>query len=216
MADPIQDSAAVLAADTIELLETRLKRLEYLLTGDVSWTGEVGGISHPTSSNETVSARLENVENEIFKLMAKVPAVREILTLYTRFPDLFQTVPPTQLPATPDQQTIIAIIFSYATAFPETASRLTALKDLPIPPASESAALASLQPRLDKLTAEQAEQTREIAELRTRTALLMQRWLEVGVVGGSDVWSEWEERIEAAERRIRQWEVQAQKAAEEI
>lgn len=81
MADPIQDSAAVLAADTIELLESRLKRLEYLLTGDVSWNGEARGISHPNNANETVSARLENVENEIFKLMAKVPAVREILTL---------------------------------------------------------------------------------------------------------------------------------------
>lgn len=138
------------------------------------------------------------------------------MAIDTRFPDLFQTTPPTQLPATPDEQTIISIIFSYATAFPETASRLTSLKDLPIPPASDSAALASLQPRLDKLAAEQAEQTREIAELRTRTALLMQRWLEVGVVGGSEVWSEWEERIEAAERKIRQWEVQAQKAAEEI
>ncbi|KAI5290492.1 hypothetical protein KEM54_001382 [Ascosphaera aggregata] len=216
MADSMRDSATVLAVDTIELLETRLKRLEYLLTGDVSWSGKARGVTYPNSINETVTARLKNVESELFKLMARVPAVREILALHTRFPDLFQSISPLNLATLPDQQTLIAIIFSYATAFPETASRLTSLKDLPIPPASESAALAGLQPRLDKLAAEQAEQTRQVAELRTKSALLMQRWVEVGVLTSSEVWNEWEERVGRVERKIRQWEIQVQKAADEI
>lgn len=53
----------------------------------------------------------------------------------------------------------------------------------------------------------QAEQAREMAELRTRSALLMKRWMEVGIVGGGEVWGDWEERVREVERGVRQFEV---------
>ena len=99
------------------------------------------------------------------------------------------------------------MILSYATAFPETASRLTSLQDLPVPAASLSASLIELQPRLERIAKVQAEQAREITELRSRSAVLAERWMAVGIVAGGEVWGEWEGRVEDVEREIRRREV---------
>lgn len=99
------------------------------------------------------------------------------------------------------------MVLSYASAFPETASRLTSLNDLPIPPAELSASLTELQPRLDKLAIVQDEQAREVSRLRTRSAILAQRLVEVDLVGSNEVLAEWEERIERNARDIKRLEV---------
>lgn len=52
----------------------------------------------------------------------------------------------------------------------------------------------------------QEQQALEIAELRARSALVAKRWVEVGVLGGSEVWAEWEGRIERVERGVRRLE----------
>lgn len=75
------DASTSLAADTVELLETRLRRLEFMLTGDISWTGEVVGLNPVSVLDDTVSARMEALENELLKLMAKVPAVKDVLNI---------------------------------------------------------------------------------------------------------------------------------------
>ncbi|OJD23794.1 hypothetical protein ACJ73_04854 [Blastomyces percursus] len=205
------------AADTIELLESRLRRIEYLLTGEASWTGEPPRLTTATGIGEgekPATTRLAKLEYELKTLANRVPAVRAVLSLYSRFPDLFQSIHPTNTPSSSfashpptvptslSQQALTSIILSYASAFPETASRLTSLKDLPIPPASLSASLIELQPRLDRLAAVQEQQAAEIAELRARSALVAKRWVEVGILGGSEVWAEWEGRIERVERGV--------------
>ena len=113
-----------------------------------------------------------------------------------------------------DSATIGSIVLAHATAFPQTASRLTALKDLTLPPALASAQLIELQPRLDGVLREQAEQSRQMAELRARSARVMERWIELGVVGQGEVWAEWEERVKSVERRARRIEA-ARKREEE-
>lgn len=125
----------------------------------------------------------------------------------SRYPDLFQTTAPTTVPSTLSAQSLASIVLSYATAFPETASRLSSLQDLPIPPAEASTKLIAQQPRIDRLAREQERLAKEMMELRTRSALLMKRWMEVSVVGGGEVWGEWEERVRAAEREVRRMEV---------
>lgn len=65
----------------------------------------------------------------------------------------------------------------------------------------------SLQPRLDKVREVQEAQMREVSALRARSAILVERWLEIGVVGQGEVWAEWEERIRATERGVRRIEV---------
>ncbi|KAL6234953.1 hypothetical protein BDW75DRAFT_240650 [Aspergillus navahoensis] len=218
------------ASSTLYLLESRLHRLAYLLTGDTTWTGTPNPPSKPPSYDETVSRRIQRLESELGDLAGKVSVVRDVLGLYERFPDLFksissttsptantteQTDPCSETPQPADPETepspplavMLSIILSYASLIPETASRLTSLTDTPIPDASLSASLIGLQPRMDRLAAKQDEQSREIAELRVRTAKVLQRYYEISLLGGGEVWGEWEGRIESVERGVKRVEV---------
>src|SRR5262245_36481008 len=70
------------AAATIELLESRLRRIEFLLTGDTSWTGEPIRLSPPPeAAKESVMGRLAALEYDLKRLAAQVPVVQEVLEL---------------------------------------------------------------------------------------------------------------------------------------
>ena len=130
------------------------------------------------------------------------------------YPDLFHSTTnsvPTSL-STPEIQ---AIVNSCAPSYQNTASRLNAIKDLPIPPAEASVSLISLLPRLSKLELLQDEQARDVAELRTRSARAIQRWYELGVLGESECWAEWEGRLVEVEKRVRREEGRIAKEVEE-
>jgi hypothetical protein len=74
------ESDAVAGA-TIELLEERLRRLTYLLTGAADWTGVPTAPQKPASLDQTVSRKLARLERELEKLSKSVPAVRDVLQL---------------------------------------------------------------------------------------------------------------------------------------
>lgn len=74
------ESEAVAGA-TIELLEARLRRLAYLLTGATAWTGVPTTPEKPTSLDATVSRRVARLERELEKLSRSVPAVRDVVQL---------------------------------------------------------------------------------------------------------------------------------------
>ncbi|KAJ5149251.1 hypothetical protein N7448_000829 [Penicillium atrosanguineum] len=209
------ESEAVAGA-TIELLEARLRRLSYLLTGATEWTGVPTDPEKPTSHEETVSRRVARLERELEKLSRNVPAVGDVIQLHDRFPDLFEPPPTHEVPEGLSTRTLSSIVLSYATAFPETASRLTSLNDLPVPDAQSSADLIELQPKLDSLAQTQAQQAETISELRVRTARVLQRWYEVGLVGGGECWAEWEGRLEDVEREVRRREVAKERRENEI
>ncbi|KAB8207008.1 hypothetical protein P875_00033811 [Aspergillus parasiticus SU-1] len=204
------------AGATIELLESRLRRLTYLLTGDANWTGVPTAPAKPASLDESVSRRLLSLERELERLSRNIPAVRDVLLLHDRFPDLFRPTPPQSLPENLTTQNLASIVLSYASAFPETASRLTSLNDLPIPDTQTSASLIQLQPRLDQLAQVQEEQAKQISELRVRTARALQRWYEIALVGGGECWAEWEGRLEDVEREVKREEVVRERRAKEL
>ncbi|KAJ5134148.1 hypothetical protein N7526_005513 [Penicillium atrosanguineum] len=199
------------AGATIELLEARLRRLSYLLTGATEWTGVPTDPEKPTSHEETVSRRVARLERELEKLSRNVPAVGDVIQLH-----LFEPPPTHEVPEGLSTRTLSSIVLSYATAFPETASRLTSLNDLPVPDAQSSADLIELQPKLDSLAQTQAQQAETISELRVRTARVLQRWYEVGLVGGGECWAEWEGRLEDVEREVRRREVAKERRENEI
>jgi hypothetical protein len=60
---------------------------------------------------------------------------------------------------------------------------------------------------MDRLAELQTAQAKQISELRVRSARVLQRWYEVGLVGSGEVWAEWEGRIEGVEREIKRVEV---------
>jgi hypothetical protein len=121
-----------------------------------------------------------------------------------RHPSIFASQDPTPSldPANLDPSVLISIVLAHSSAYPETASRLSSLKDLPIPPAASSAQLADLQPRIDVVMKQQEQLERELEELRRRSAAVVERWVRVGVVGLGEVWAEWEERIKRVERDV--------------
>lgn len=74
------ESDAVAGA-TIELLEARLRRIAYLLTGATEWTGSPITPEKPASHDETISRRLARLGRELEKLSRNVPAVRDVIQL---------------------------------------------------------------------------------------------------------------------------------------
>lgn len=128
------------------------------------------------------------------------------------YPDLFHPNIP-DLPTTLTSSELLAIVNSCATSYPTTASRLNAIKDSPIPSAESSASLIALNSRLASIEILQTSQAREMAELRVRTASAIQRWYELGVLGESECWTEWEGRVSGVEKRVRREEMR--KAQEE-
>lgn len=60
---------------------------------------------------------------------------------------------------------------------------------------------------MERVAELQEEQGRSVAELRVRTARVLQRWYELGLVGNGECWAEWEGRLEGVERGVRRGEV---------
>ncbi|KAH8773057.1 hypothetical protein BGZ57DRAFT_942428 [Hyaloscypha finlandica] len=184
------------AVDTIDLLEARLRRIEYAVCGQVNESA--------LSSNKTSAAqRLAALEHSLHQLASKSRVVQELLRLHSRHPDLFQSLRPNDLPTTLDTESLLSIIMASASAYPATASRLTSILDVPVPPAELSAQLIDLQPRIAKVEALQAAQNADIAQLRERSAAVIQRWYTMDILRAGESWAELEGRVEQVEQKVR-------------
>ena len=72
----------VAAATTVELLEDRLRRLCYLVTGETNWAGIPTQLpTRPETVDDTVLRRLARLESDLEKLSRNVPCVREVIQL---------------------------------------------------------------------------------------------------------------------------------------
>ncbi|KAI9820056.1 MAG: hypothetical protein M1826_001046 [Phylliscum demangeonii] len=202
-----------LALETIALLESRLRRLQYLVTGqggtEEQSTPAAAAPTTTTPPEKTVIARVAQLERELDRLCTKSPALQEILQLDARHPEWFRAPPPadeapptTQLNA--DEQ--LSVVRASATLFSTTSSQLSAVFDLAIPPAESFAALIDLQPRIEQWRARQQKQAREVARLAQRSAAVLERWYEVAVVGGGECWAEWDGRVARVEQAVRRAE----------
>lgn len=115
-------------------------------------------------------------------------------------PDLF--APPLKMTAMTSLEDRLGMVLASAPAYSETASRLSTMQDSPSPPLAASMQLVSLHDRLVQCVAKQSRQMLEIAELRKRSAHTLERWYEVGVLGRSARWADWEARLGDTERMI--------------
>lgn len=112
------------AGATIELLESRLRRLTYLLTGDANWSGIPTAPAKPASLEESVSRRLLHLERDLERLSRNNPAVRDVLllrmippflaSLLSDQPHPGHTTQPTH-PKEPNIQTSFAIYLHHRT-----------------------------------------------------------------------------------------------------
>ena len=76
-----------------------------------------------------------------------------------------------------------------------------------MPPTADFHALAALRPRIGQVERDCAALVEEMARLRLRSAAVLQRWYQTGVLAGGDAWVRWEERLEAVEKAVRRQEV---------
>ncbi|KAH7412592.1 hypothetical protein BKA64DRAFT_659198 [Cadophora sp. MPI-SDFR-AT-0126] len=184
------------ATETIDLLEARLRRIEFAISGNVESTS--------TSSNAIpATQRLASLEHSLHQLASKSQVVQELLKLHSKHPDLFRAPNPQEIPTTLDTNTLLSIVMASASAYPSTSSRLTSIMDVPVPPAELSMQLIDLQPRIAKVEALQAAQNADIAELRERSAAVIQRWYTTDILGAGDAWADVEGRVERVEQRVR-------------
>jgi len=101
---------------------------------------------------------------------------------------------------------LVSLVLSYAPSYHSTAARLTSLNDLPVPDTSSSAALISLEPRIQAALQRQEQQQAILADIRHTTVAVLETWYELGVLAMADCWTEWEGRIKDAERHVQQQE----------
>ncbi|CAF9924978.1 hypothetical protein IMSHALPRED_006342 [Imshaugia aleurites] len=198
----MSETATKTALATLQSLEARLQKVQWYLSGSGSDEVEdtLRGV-RAQGQDHTVQARLARLKNNLGKLCAS-------------YPDLFHPTS-TDAPTNLSTQEILSIVNSCAPSYQTTASRLKAIKDLPIPPAEASASLIRLHPRLLRLELLQDEQATDMADLRGRSARAIQRWYELGVLGGSECWSEWEGRVVEVEKGVRRREGRMAKEVEE-
>ncbi|KAG7291373.1 hypothetical protein NEMBOFW57_001390 [Staphylotrichum longicolle] len=183
---------------TIELLQARLLRIEHIL---------YGGTPPPTQPpSESATSSLAELEHRFNHLVRHVRVYAEILKIYKSHPTLFQSPvsssrdPPTQL----SPEAVRATVLAYATAFPSTASALTAATaDTPIPDARQSAALVALAPRMREIEELQRRQAAEMSELRRRSERAVRAWYEGGVLRYGVELADVEGRLEKVERGVR-------------
>ncbi|TKA78442.1 hypothetical protein B0A49_01129 [Cryomyces minteri] len=203
-------TASQTTLETLTFLTTRLQRAEFVLSGQASV--DVQRAQEPehqaTNLSGTVTSRICHLESALQALAARSSTVAEILELHFRYPDLFHALSATTAPSTLSTSELTSIILASAPLFPTTSSRLSSIiNDTPIPDAASSATLVSLQPRLTDLELRrQEEQAQEIAELRKRSAKVLERWYELSALGAGECWSEWEGRLAAVEQSVRREE----------
>ena len=176
---------------SLALLETRLRRLEFLLTGQSNLDGEPYAAEKSQRSTDSVLSRLSSLQVELDKLR-KVHGpggdlIRDVESIYSRVSESSSTTP---------------TVSTHATLYPETASRLSSLQTLQVPPAEQSAKLSDLSSSIEESRQEQDALGIEIQDLRQRSARCLEWWVKVGVVGMGDLWDEWEDRIADIERYV--------------
>ncbi|KAL2754094.1 hypothetical protein ACRALDRAFT_1075976 [Sodiomyces alcalophilus JCM 7366] len=194
---------------TLSLLEARLLRIEHLLYGP-SATPSSSQLSH----DESVAETLETLERRFYALLGRIKVYGELMKIYKTHPTLFHPPPPDQPPIDLPAEAIRATVIASAATFPAIASSLTSVSDCPIPDATQSAALASLLPRMRGVEATQRAQAAEMAELRARSEAVIQGWYEDGVLAASRFVADAESRAEKVERRVRRAEREKEREAD--
>jgi hypothetical protein len=193
---------------SLDLLEVRLRRLEFLLTGSSNLDGAPDGVTRPQRSEETLLERLRSLQASLDQLRkgdgVAGEMVRDVEAIYARYPELFgrQQVP------NEDISTQASVVLSNATLYPETASRLSSLQSLQIPPAESSAMLVGLARDIEQCQQEQNKLDDQVQDLRQRSARCLEWWVKTGVIGMGNMWEDWEDRMIQLERQVSRFERQ--------
>ncbi|EWY95637.1 hypothetical protein FOYG_04618 [Fusarium oxysporum NRRL 32931] len=183
---------------TLDLLESRLLRIEHLLYGQNQ--------SPALAQDQSAASHLNKLERRFSMLLSDVRVYHELMKIYRAHPDFFHPADPSEPPSQLDIDALQSIVLASASAFPATLSSLTAIKDSPIPDPADSAALVALQDRMTAIEATQIAQAAEMADLRQRSEIAVRSWYETGILDNSKTMANLESRVKVVERQVRRTE----------
>ncbi|KAK7418654.1 hypothetical protein QQZ08_000131 [Neonectria magnoliae] len=183
---------------TLDLLESRLLRVEHLLYGQTA--------SPSLTQDYSAAEKIADLEKRFSTLTSKIRVYGELLKIYKSHPDFFHAADPSDPPSQLSTDAVQSIVLASASSFPSILSSLTAIKDSPIPDPSESTILIALGGRMKAAEATQVAQLAEMAELRRRSERIIRSWYESGVLQNSSLMAGLESRVEMVERQIRRAE----------
>ncbi|KAI5791816.1 hypothetical protein EDC01DRAFT_656011 [Geopyxis carbonaria] len=170
-------------------LETRLRRIEYILAGSYEKPERDLLL---TTRDHSIKFQISELEMDLIRLMNKSRTVKDILDLHLRFPEIFKGPHSAQISSSLTASEKASAILSNAPDFHSASSQLTAILDTHVPDTTISAGLISLLPRIQKAEVVQHLQAAKIAQLRMRTALILEQWFLIGIEGVNDCLAEWD------------------------
>lgn len=97
----------------------------------------------------------------------------------------------------------IPVILAAATSYPQTASSLTSVIDMPVPSTALSSRIISAQPELTKLEVVQDLQMKQVNDLKRRSVAVLQRWYSTDIVRAGEYWADVESRVSGIEQKVR-------------
>ena len=155
---------------------------------------------------ETVAAKLRELERGLRKLTERSQVVREVLGLWRRDSGLFAAGEGGMgTLGQGDEEVKRAIVLSHASAFYEMAARGARLRDLEkekgVPSAEASRRLVELGPRLDAVGKRMEGQGRRVEGLRGRSVRVVEKGVR-GVVGVGEEWVDWEAKVRGVGREV--------------
>jgi hypothetical protein len=193
---------------TYSLLETRLARLEYLLSGATSQSNE--------SKPQPIPERIHAIEQSLTRLAGQTALLDNVNELRMSIPTAFPGTTPADCTVSKHRDVLIpssttstpaaltsaqksTIVIDRATSLSTVASQLSSLHDSQMPSTDGFVKLASLRPRIAEAEMRQLQQALKIAELRRRSGMVVQRDRQVLGVAGGKAW------VDGQQRLVRGW-----------
>lgn len=207
--------ATLTALSTLSLLNLRLSRLEFLLTGTSSSQDpehQSPALQHTVPAHQSIPSQIHTLENRLtnLKRLDGLPGslVRMVDTLRREYPEIFSsaTQPSSESTSTKVLSQHADEVLSHATLYTSTSSRLQTLQTLRIPPAAQSANLIEQGPRVKALADRQERLDADIDDLKERSVNVVSWWRENEIDGMNELWDDWQERVKACERTVRREE----------
>ncbi|KAI7239100.1 hypothetical protein KC330_g2131 [Hortaea werneckii] len=201
------------AADTLALLEERIRRIDHLLHGHTTLPSPLHE-RDPESPPVSATARLRKLERSLTSLLDRSPAAHQAIALQKSHPHLFSSNPttPTDLPTS----TLATLVLAHSHLYTNLSTQLTQLQSTPLPDSTPLTHLIDLQPRINQLQTKQQNQARELANLRSRSAMAVEKWYTGGVMEIGEQWADWEERVREVEILVRRREAARRREEEGV
>jgi hypothetical protein len=209
---------------TIAELESRLDRVEYVLSGRKKDDAE---------EPRTFSERMQRIEKSLQELSAKTQLLNQVHQLsmciflanldsadgnpVSKHSDLLEASD-SKDDEGPDLTVAekAAIVTSHAPDFATTASQLKALDDQQVPETDGFTKLVKLRPRIAEVELRQLQQALEISTLRRRSGLLVQRQNRILIEGQSRCWTDAQKHLAECEKVILRSEYKKKQREEEV